>query len=197
MDETLAYAAKSVGFLSASSAQLGQYWGMTDQDNTTTPNREVLTWDLYGDAVEDLAQMVYQDGFVPDVILSVARGGMPLGACLGYRLGIKEVSVVNVEFYTGVEERLPEPILLPPTPPKESLTGKKVLIADDVADTGGTMGSVLDFLDTVAADVRVAVLYQKPHSTIDCEYVWRRTQDWITFPWSAKPPIYEGSHDES
>ncbi|WP_336249311.1 phosphoribosyltransferase [Stomatohabitans albus] len=166
---------------------------MTDQDNVAGNEREVLSWEGYGDAVEDLAQMVAKDGFIPDVILSVARGGMPLGACLGYRLGIKEVSVVNVEFYTGVEERLPEPVLLPPTPPKETLAGKRVLIADDVADTGGTMGSVLDYLDTVAADVRVAVLYQKPHSTIDCEYVWRQTDEWIIFPWSAKPPILEGS----
>lgn len=166
---------------------------MSEQDNATTDTREVLTWERYGDAVETLAHMVVDDGFVPDVILSVARGGMPLGACLGYRLGIKEVSVVSVEFYTGVNERLPEPVLLPPTPPKESLAGKKVLIADDVADTGGTMGSVLEFLDTVAADVRVAVLYQKPHSTIDCEYVWRRTDEWITFPWSDKPPIFDGA----
>lgn len=178
--------------ISARPLDNGHDWGMTDQDNAATEVREVLTWDLYGEAVEDLAHMVVDDGYVPDVILSVARGGMPLGACLGYRLGIKDVSVVSVEFYTGVEERLPEPVLLPPTPPKESLAGRKVLIADDVADTGGTMGSVLQFLDTVAADVRVAVLYQKPHSTIDCEYVWRRTSDWITFPWSDKPPILEG-----
>lgn len=169
--------------------------GMTEPE--TTPSREVLTWDLYGQAVEDLAQSVVDDGFDPDVILSVARGGMPLGACLGYRLGVKEVSVISVEFYTGVDERLAEPVLLPPTPPKESLQGKRVLIADDVADTGGTMGSVLAYLDEVAEDVRVAVLYQKPHSTIDCQYVWRSTDEWITFPWSDKPPLVDRSFSEA
>ena len=35
------------------------------------------------------------------------------------------------------------------------------------------------------AEVRCAVVYQKPQSTIDCAYVWRRTDRWIDFPWSA------------
>ena len=39
------------------------------------------------------------------------------------------------------------------------------------------------------ANVRTAVLYEKPRSTVRCDYVWRRTDRWITFPWSAEPPI--------
>jgi Predicted phosphoribosyltransferases len=38
------------------------------------------------------------------------------------------------------------------------------------------------------ADVRCAVVYEKPHSTVRCEYVWRRTARWINFPWSSQPP---------
>jgi len=37
--------------------------------------------------------------------------------------------------------------------------------------------------------VRAAVLYQKPQSVIDCDYVWRRTSAWISFPWSADLPV--------
>ena len=59
------------------------------------------------------------------------------------------------------------------------------LIADDVADTGGTLRLVRDFCADHVAEARCAVLYQKPHSTVDCEYVWRRTDRWINFPWSA------------
>jgi hypoxanthine phosphoribosyltransferase len=39
------------------------------------------------------------------------------------------------------------------------------------------------------AEVRCAVLYEKPRSTVKCEYVWRRTDRWITFPWSAMDPV--------
>ena len=40
-------------------------------------------------------------------------------------------------------------------------------------------------------EVRCAVLYEKPRSEVHCEYVWRRTDRWIDFPWSAEPPIPE------
>ena len=37
--------------------------------------------------------------------------------------------------------------------------------------------------------VKAAVLYEKPRSVINCEYVSRRTDKWINFPWSSEPPI--------
>jgi hypothetical protein len=33
------------------------------------------------------------------------------------------------------------------------------------------------------------VLYEKPQSVVKCEYVWRRTDRWIDFPWSSRPPV--------
>ncbi len=39
------------------------------------------------------------------------------------------------------------------------------------------------------AEVRAAVLYEKPQSAVRCEYVWRRTDRWIDFPWSTLPPV--------
>jgi hypothetical protein len=33
------------------------------------------------------------------------------------------------------------------------------------------------------------VLYEKPRSVVQCEYVWKRTDRWINFPWSDKPPV--------
>jgi hypoxanthine phosphoribosyltransferase len=64
-----------------------------------------------------------------------------------------------------------------------------VLIADDVADTGATLALVKDFCEGKVAEVRCAVLYQKPRSVVSCEYVWRRTDRWIDFPWSAQAPV--------
>jgi uncharacterized protein len=81
------------------------------------------------------------------------------------------VAVINVEFYTGVDERLDVPVVLPPVPSTVDLGGARVLIADDVADTGATLRLVRDFCADRVADARCAVLYQKPHSTVDCEYV--------------------------
>jgi len=60
---------------------------------------------------------------------------------------------------------------------------------DDVADTGATLELVRDFCADKVAEVRCAVIYQKPRSLVDCEYVWRHTDRWINFPWSVLPPV--------
>ncbi len=150
--------------------------------------REILTYDQFGVAVRDLAQAVVDDGYEPDLILSIARGGLALGMGLGYALEVKNLSVVNVEFYTGVDERLEMPMMLPPTPDVIDLSGLKVLIADDVADTGRTLELVQEFCAGHVAESRTAVIFDKPGSVIAPTYSWRHTSRWIDFPWSTFPP---------
>jgi hypoxanthine phosphoribosyltransferase len=155
----------------------------------TAEVREELTWELFGSAGRELAQTIADDGFEPDLILSIARGGLFVAGALGYALAVKNLHVMNVEFYTGVNERLDLPVMLPPVPNAVDLTGATVLIADDVADTGATLKLVRDFCVDHVAEVRCAVIYEKPHSEVKCEYVWRHTDRWINFPWSTEPPV--------
>jgi hypoxanthine phosphoribosyltransferase len=151
--------------------------------------REILSWELFGDASRELAQAIADDGYEPEMILAIARGGLLVGGALGYALGIKNVYTMNVEYYTGVEERLEVPRILPPAPDFVDLEDARVLIADDVADTGHTLQSVQEFCAGKVGEVRVAVLYEKPSSLVSCDYVWRRTDSWINFPWSDKAPV--------
>ena len=104
---------------------------------------------------------------------------------------MKNTFTMNVEFYTGIDERLEMPMLLPPVPDLVDLHEARVLIADDVADTGATLALVKDFCEGKVAEVRCAVLYEKSRSTVRCEYVWSRTDRWIDFPWSAEAPVTE------
>jgi hypoxanthine phosphoribosyltransferase len=153
--------------------------------------RETLTWELFGQASRELAQMVADDGYDPDIILSIARGGVFPAGALAYALDVKNVHLVNVEFYTGVGTTLEMPVMLPPVPHAVDFTNKKVLIADDVADTGKTLKLIHDFCVDHVAEVRSAVIYEKPQSSVKCEYVWKHTEDWINFPWSDKPVLVE------
>ncbi|GAA1172803.1 phosphoribosyltransferase [Pseudonocardia alaniniphila] len=154
-----------------------------------TDAREELSWEQFGTAARELAERIAADGYEPDIILSIARGGLFVAGSLGYALDVKNLHVANVEFYTGVNERLPVPIMLPPVPNVVDLSGSRVLVADDVADTGATLKLVRDFCVGHVADVRCAVVYEKPQSSVQCEYVWRRTNRWINFPWSTQPPV--------
>ena len=95
---------------------------------------------------------------------------------------------MNVEFYTDAGETLPEPILIGDQPHLADLVGMRVLVADDVADTGATLHFVRNLLPP-DADVRVAVLYEKPHTTYAPEIAWRSTDRWIRFPWIQVPPV--------
>jgi hypoxanthine phosphoribosyltransferase len=151
--------------------------------------RENLTWELFGTAARELAEQVYADGFRPDLVLAIARGGLFVAGALGYALDVKNLHVMNVEFYTGVDERLDMPVVLPPVPAPVDLAGARVLIADDVADTGATLELVKRFCSEHVAEVRCAVVYEKPQSIVHAEYVWRRTDRWIDFPWSAVGPV--------
>jgi hypoxanthine phosphoribosyltransferase len=154
-----------------------------------TAERERLSWAEFGTAARELAQQVADDAYAPDVVLSVARGGLLVGAALGYALDVKNAWTLNVEFYTGVDERLDVPMILPPVPELAHLESARMLIADDVADTGETLRLVKDFCEGKVAEVRCAVLYEKPPSVVRCEYVWRRTARWIDFPWSAEAAV--------
>jgi hypoxanthine phosphoribosyltransferase len=151
--------------------------------------REILTWEMFGEASRALAQMVADDGFDPDMILSIARGGLLIGGAMGYALSVKNTYTMNVEFYTGVDERLEVPRILPPAPDFVDLHDARILIVDDVADTGHTLRSVEMFCEGKVGDVRTAVIYEKSHSVVKCDYVWKRTDLWINFPWSDKPPV--------
>ena len=151
--------------------------------------REVMTWDDVGAGTTALAEQVWRDGYRPDMLLSIARGGLVVGGALAYALDVKNTFTMNVEFYVGVDERLPVPMILPPVPELVDLDEARVLIADDVADTGRTLALVKDFCAGSVGETRAAVLYEKPRSIVRCEYVWRRTERWIDFPWSAHGPV--------
>jgi uncharacterized protein len=153
--------------------------------------REDLSWQTFGEASRELAKIIAADGFEPDLILSIARGGLFLAGALGYALAVKNLHVMNVEFYDGVGTTLDMPVMLPPVPSAVDFSAKKVLIADDVADSGRTIELVHAFVKDHVDEVRTVVIYEKPRSVIRCDYVWKRTDRWINFPWSCEAPVVQ------
>src|SRR5918912_4358314 len=128
--------------------------------------QEVMTWDDLGAGTRDLADAIHADGYRPDMVLGIARGGLLVAGALGYALGVKNTFTMNVEFYTGIDERLDMPMILPPVPDLVDFADFKVLIADDVADTGETLKAVHEFLAGKVAEVRPAVVYENAGSAV-------------------------------
>ena len=156
---------------------------------TIDPPREVLEWTDFADASRSLASTVLASGFQPDVVIAIARGGLLLAGAISYALGTKNCGSINVEFYTGIDERLPEPVLSGPMLDAPALAGKRVLLVDDVSDSGHTLALVVGILKESAGEVRSATLYTKPRTVHVPDFTWRETDGWIVFPWSALPPV--------
>ena len=146
-------------------------------DSSELEDKEILSWELFGQAQEELAQQIADSDFSPEVLVAVARGGMLPGGALTYSLGVKLTDAINVEFYTDVNETLADPILLAPLLDTDSIRGRRILVVDDVADSGRTLALVLK------------LLYTKPRTVVQPDFSWRTTDKWIVFPWSAKPPV--------
>lgn len=161
--------------------------------------REELTWDLFGESTRALAQQIADSGWMPDLIIAVARGGLLPAGAISYALGVKAIGTMNVEFYTGVGETLEEPVFLPPLMDMSIVDGKRVLVVDDVADSGKTLKLIMETLhahglsidgeEAIPVDARSCVIYEKPRSVIKPDYVWRVTDKWINFSWSVLPPV--------
>ncbi len=179
--------------------------GEAFDDVATGRELEILTWDGFGEATRELARSVVASNWMPDLVVAVARGGLLPAGALSYALGVKAMGTLNVEFYTGVGETLAEPVILPPLMDTSELPGRKVLVVDDVADSGKTLRLVMNLVrekgiladvdgdgnptEMISVEARSAVLYTKPVSVIEPDYTWKHTAQWIAFPWSDKPPV--------
>ncbi|MFT4136226.1 phosphoribosyltransferase [Microbacterium sp.] len=153
--------------------------------------REQLTWEAFGDASRDLSRTIVADGFVPDVVVAIARGGLLPAGAIAYGLGAKNCGAINIEFYTGVGTVLDSPVVLPPALDLGALAGRRVLLVDDVADSGRTLDLAVRLLEERGADVRSAVIYTKPTTIIEPDYWWKATDLWIDFPWSWQGSVIE------
>ena len=166
-------------------------------ENWIHPDRENLIWEVFGEASRNLSEQIVESGWFPDLIVGVARGGLIPAGAIGYAIGVKAMGAINVEFYTDIGQTLEEPIILSPQLDTDSLKGKKVLVVDDVADSGKTLDLVVNLLKETADEVRSAVIYTKPKTIFEPDFSWKKTDQWINFAWSVLPVITaDGSFKE-
>ncbi|MGI6877725.1 phosphoribosyltransferase [Microbacterium sp. gxy059] len=153
--------------------------------------RETLTWDGFGAATRDLSRRIVASGFEPEVVVAIARGGLLPAGAIAYGLGAKNCGAINMEFYTGIGTVLDAPEVLPPELDMNYLDGRRVLLVDDVADSGRTLKMAVEMLREKGADVRSVTIYTKPATIIHPDFAWKDTDLWIDFPWSAQGSVVE------
>jgi hypoxanthine phosphoribosyltransferase len=149
---------------------------------------EVPTWNQIYSMLQELAEKIRKNGFTPDIIVGVSRGGWPPARVLSDLLGNANLANVRAEFYLGVAETKGEPTLTQPV--SMEVDGKKVLVVDEVADTGKSLKLVKEhIIEKGATEVRIATVYYKPWSIVKPDYYEKETSNWIVFPWEIKETV--------
>ncbi len=149
---------------------------------------EVPTWNQIYDMLLDLANKIQGDGYKPDVIIGIARGGLVPARILSDFLETPELAIIQIEYYVSIAQTRQEPIL------KRSLhtqiTDKKALLVDDVSDTGKSLQLAKNHLQQQGAkEIKTATLYAKPETITKPDYCEKQTSHWIVFPWDAKETV--------
>jgi len=139
-----------------------------------------INWTEYGNLADALAEKIRSHTEHFDLIIGIARGGIPVAMVVSDHLDVK-LDIINVKSYDGIQERNPPRILTTLT---EAVRSKNVLLVDDLVDQGDTMATVSKYLrDQGPAMLKTAVLFKKPWSTTDPDYFLEVVDKWIVFPW--------------
>lgn len=131
-----------------------------------------------------LAHAIQDSGFSPDVVITIARGGYVPARLICDLMNIYNLASIRIKHYTGADKseaaRLIDPLSM-------DIQGMKVLLVDDIDDTGDTLQLALEYLKSMGPnEIRIAVLHHKVISTLTPDYFakkiirWR----WITYPWA-------------
>ncbi len=143
---------------------------------------EHLDWDEIQRLSEEVAEMIRRSGFEPDVIVAISRGGFPPARIISDVLDVRALASVSIVYYESVGEKREEPVIIHPL--NADVRGKKVLIVDDVADSGHSLSLARrHVLEKGASEVRIATLHYKPWSILRPDYYVRETERWIVYPW--------------
>jgi hypoxanthine phosphoribosyltransferase len=138
-----------------------------------------IGWAEYGNLTQALAEKVRSSGKTFDLVIGIARGGIPVAMVVSDYLGI-EIDTITVKSYSGIGERGSIRIL---STLIEDIKGKRVLLVDDLVDQGDTMIRLKGFLSEKGAkDVETAVLFKKPWSKIHPDYFLETAEEWVVFP---------------
>ena len=138
-----------------------------------------------------LARQVYDSDWRPDVLLALWRGGAAPGVAVHEFLKVKGRSLrhapVKCSSYTGIGtsetevkfDEHAERMLASLAP------GTKVLVVDDVFDTGRTAAAVHDRMAAAGCDMRLACVYWKPSKNVTSlapDFFVKKLEQWIVFP---------------
>ncbi|MBS1230414.1 MAG: phosphoribosyl transferase domain protein [Proteobacteria bacterium] len=154
------------------------------------PRCEVVSWSAFYDLARRLARQVYDSAYRPEVIVAIGRGGYVPARVLADFLGQMDLASFKVECYDQVHKQHRARVRYPLA---ADVTGRRVLLVDDVADSGETFAVALAHLNSrgVPAQIRSAALHYKVVSPYVPDYYAQKVVKWrwIIYPWAVAEDV--------
>ena len=140
--------------------------------------------------LETLAVQIETDSWQPDFLVGIGRGGLVPAAYLSHRTGIQMLSVDHSSGETGFADELLDKLAA------KIRAGSRILIVDDINDSGATIAYLRAAIDGKSGDeagLRIAVLVHNVRSRARAEYRGSQIdrgsdKRWFVFPWEAVAP---------
>lgn len=140
-----------------------------------------LSWEEFGESIDSLAEKI-DSTYSPDSIVSISRGGDPIGVPLSHQLNASYGSI-RARHYDGKQQRdsvqITDEML-------EEVEGD-IIVADDVADSGKTLKYLTEYLEgrEDVGEIKTATLHRKPRSRFEPDFYLEETDKWIVYPWEC------------
>lgn len=149
----------------------------------------IQSWQQVWDDSYYLFEKIFESGFRPQIIVGIARGGWIPARLMADFFHTKQTANIKVEAYQTIGQSN-EPVITQDI--LTNIKGKSVLVVDDVADSGATLQAVLEDLQSRhPKEVKTAMLYYKPRSSLKPDFYIHDTSAWVIFSWS----IFEAVSD--
>lgn len=150
------------------------------------PHYLPLTWVQYHVLAQKLAASILLQSPEFDEIVAISRGGLTLGHLLSDLLR-KPISTISIQSYTDIQT---QGEIVIKTKLQTPIRNKRILLVDDVADSGKTLRRAVAYLKHLGpADITTVAMFYKPHSIFRPDYFARQTTKWILFPYEPTEMI--------
>ena len=160
------------------------------------PEKLIVSWDDYNNTVEKLAIQIHESGYEPTILIGIMRGAAPMIDVLSRIFKLK-CAYLAVESYSGkgVEDEQGNIVFSREMSSIAPSMGGKILLCDDLSDTGITFNKSIDWLKRYEPiknkieDIKTATLWKKNKSTFQPDYCAVRLD---SNPWIVQPfEVYE------
>lgn len=142
---------------------------------------DLYSYDDLGRIAFEISKQILGKNLSFDRIVALAKGGLTYSRTLVDYLAIEQVSAIQIELYSNINQKKALPVITQSLP--VSIKGEKVLVFDDVVDTGETLQLASTYLQQHGAkDICTATLLSKPWSQFKPDFIGAETKAWVIFP---------------